>query len=248
MYRNGLRNKNINLKFKFKNLFIGFCRFEFQTKMLTRSKKIVICGNIGVGKTSLCNHLESQFKNSVALLENFEKNIHLEKYYDYIKEHGGNVYNPHSLPSQKFFVNQKIKNELRCCDDRVYFIDRSIYEDRYVFAHHQMVSGMFSKEEIQEYSDYFDREVEKISPPDLCIYLKASTDCLLERIAKRGREMEKAITKEFLSTLNSYYDDLLLENIMKKNPKCTIVVIQSDKMEQGHLYDYVSELIEKYSN
>jgi deoxyadenosine/deoxycytidine kinase len=45
-----------------------------------------------------------------------------------------------------------------------------------------------------------------LRPPDLIIYLHANPDTLMERIARRGRESEKAITRDYLARLGAAYD------------------------------------------
>ncbi len=42
--------------------------------------------------------------------------------------------------------------------------------------------------------------------PDFVIYLQASTDVLLKRIAMRGRKFENRITEEYLAELNQAYN------------------------------------------
>ncbi len=46
-----------------------------------------------------------------------------------------------------------------------------------------------------------------LRPPDLIIYLAASPDTLMERIARRGRESEKGISRDYLARLGAAYDD-----------------------------------------
>ena len=44
-----------------------------------------------------------------------------------------------------------------------------------------------------------------LKKPDLIIYLKASTDTLINRIKNRNRDYEKDIDEAYLHTLNIYY-------------------------------------------
>jgi len=70
------------------------------------------------------------------------------------------------------------------------------------------------------YSQLFDNLVKFIRPPDLIIYLKASTDTLLSRIAKRNRDFEKNLDPEYLHSLNIYYDKWIL----KMDKKYTLIL------------------------
>ena len=59
-----------------------------------------------------------------------------------------------------------------------------------------------------EYSVYLEiREKLMFTPPtpDLIIYLQAPTDILLERIKKRGLEMEMNMKKKYIDSVNEVY-------------------------------------------
>jgi deoxyadenosine/deoxycytidine kinase len=43
--------------------------------------------------------------------------------------------------------------------------------------------------------------------PDLILYLKASPDTLMQRIARRGRPSEQSITVDYIARLTHAYDD-----------------------------------------
>src|ERR1044072_9054814 len=46
-----------------------------------------------------------------------------------------------------------------------------------------------------------------LRPPDLIVYLKATPETLMSRIAKRGRKTEKTIGIDYIQRLNAAYDD-----------------------------------------
>jgi deoxyadenosine/deoxycytidine kinase len=46
-----------------------------------------------------------------------------------------------------------------------------------------------------------------LRPPDLIVYLRASVATLLERIRKRGRDYEAGISVDYLTALNTLYDE-----------------------------------------
>ncbi len=49
--------------------------------------------------------------------------------------------------------------------------------------------------------------VDFLRKPDVILYLKASPETLMSRIARRGRESEKAIGIDYIRRLNDAYDD-----------------------------------------
>ena len=46
-----------------------------------------------------------------------------------------------------------------------------------------------------------------LPPPNLLIYLKAPVSVLIERIRRRGRDIESGISADYLALLESFYDD-----------------------------------------
>lgn len=173
---------------------------------------IAISGNIGSGKTTLCKFLEEAVEDSMVIYEKFEENQYLEKFYSHLKTHGM-VYNPYSYPTQLTFLQGRIRQEMELFsfkngEDptiRTYIVDRSIHEDSAVFAQSQFNSGLMSLEEHSKYCQFFNQSCDTIRLPNLVIHLKISAKKLHERIQKRGREMEKDISEEYLSNLQNLY-------------------------------------------
>ena len=65
--------------------------------------------------------------------------------------------------------------------------------------------------------------------PDLLLYLKAPVPMLLERIQGRGRSMESGITGEYLSLLESFYDEWL-----QAFDLCPVLTIRTDDLDFVH--------------
>ena len=84
--------------------------------------------------------------------------------------------------------------------------DRTIYEDKEIFAKNLRDLNSLSDRDWKTYENLFDNMVQFIREPDLIIYLKASTDTLLSRIQGRNRDFEKNIDPEYIHSLNIYYD------------------------------------------
>ena len=57
------------------------------------------------------------------------------------------------------------------------------------------------------YDSLFRILVSFLRRPDLIIYLKASPESLMARIARRGRPSEQGITLDYITRLNHAYDD-----------------------------------------
>ena len=84
--------------------------------------------------------------------------------------------------------------------------DRTIYEDAEIFARTLFEQGSMTKVDYENYVELFHCMTDFLRPPDLIIYLHASPDTLMERIARRGRESEKAITRDYLARLGKAYE------------------------------------------
>lgn len=80
--------------------------------------------------------------------------------------------------------------------------ERSLEEDRYVFAEHLHQTGLISEIDFKIYQYWFDTQ--KILP-DLNFFLKATPKKCLERIMLRGRNEEKEIDIRYLEALDNRY-------------------------------------------
>ncbi len=63
-----------------------------------------------------------------------------------------------------------------------------------------------SFDEFQQYKTVYGGYIKDVTPPDLFVYLRTSSETLMKRIEKRGRDYEKSITVEYLEMLGRYYD------------------------------------------
>jgi hypothetical protein len=92
-------------------------------------------------------------------------------------------------------------------DPRNAIIDRSIYEDAFIFARALNHLGNLNERDYETYKKVFERVVATLPPPSLLVYLRAPVPVLMKRIHSRGREMESGIDESYLQLLESYYDD-----------------------------------------
>ena len=114
-----------------------------------------------------------------------------------------------SFHLQVFFLGHRAQQHLSLANDpQSAIVDRSIYEDAYIFAraHHL---GNLSERDYWSYRAAFDLVVGGLPRPDLLLYLKAPVPVLLDRIHSRGRAIEGGITGEYLTLLELFYDEWL---------------------------------------
>ena len=159
-----------------------------------KSRYIVIEGPIGVGKTSLANKLADSLSADV-VLEEVDENPFLERFY----RDGRSA----ALPAQMFFLFARARQieDLRQLD----MFTRVRVSD-YMFAKDKLFAELnLSQDELQLYQQVVDSLHVDAPVPDLVIYLQATVDSLLERIARRGVGFERAIDRRYLEKLNDAY-------------------------------------------
>ncbi len=158
---------------------------------------IAIEGVIGVGKTTLARLLQPSFDAEV-LLEIFEENPFLSDFYaDRAR---------YAFQTQIFFLlsryHQQNNNVPKILTD-----NKSLIAD-YTFAKDALFAGINLKgDELDMYHKVHEALGEKIPKPDLLVYLQASTDTLMNRIAFRDRSYERQMERSYINELNMAYEE-----------------------------------------
>jgi deoxyadenosine/deoxycytidine kinase len=182
---------------------------------------ILVAGNIGSGKTSLTERIGERLGWKTAF-ESVSDNPYLPGFYNDMKQW--------SFHLQVFFLGHRAEQHLELWQDPVSaIIDRSIYEDAYIFARALNHLGNLSELDYRAYRKVFDLIVRTLPPPSLLIYLKAPVAVLLERIQRRARNIESGITADYLSLLESFYEDWL-----KSFDLCPVLTLKTDDLDFVH--------------
>ena len=151
-------------------------------------------GPIGVGKTSLAKKLAETLSADL-LLEEVYENPFLERFY----RDGQSA----ALPAQMFFLFARARQieDLRQSD---MFTNVRIAD--YLFAKDQLFADLnLSRDELHLYNKVVESLDVDAPVPDLVIYLQASVDSLLDRIARRGIAFERVIDRRYLDRLTDAY-------------------------------------------
>jgi deoxyadenosine/deoxycytidine kinase len=122
-------------------------------------------------------------------------------------------------------------------------IDRSIYEDAYIFVRALRAMGNINERDYQTYWQIYNLVVKKLPPPSLLIYLKAPVDVLMSRIHSRGREMESTISADYLKLLDSFYDDW-----MNNFDLCPVLTLRTDDLDFVHKPQHLDQVVERIQN
>jgi deoxyadenosine/deoxycytidine kinase len=190
------------------------------------SHYIVLAGTTGVGKSTLTRRLANQF-HFHAFYENLNDNPYLADYY---AGKGHEI----CFEMQVYFLGQRVAQQkeiekmLRTGTNVIH--DRSIYEDFHIFAQHQYNLGYINDRQFENYRRLFFTVTDLLYPPDLIIYLHASTERLLQQIAQRGRDYEQSIDLVYLQQINDLYQDWLqrLEQGRASMPLLPVDVCETD--------------------
>ncbi len=198
-------------------------------------KLVLVAGNIGTGKTSLAERLGERLGWRTAF-ESVIDNPYLGDFY--------NDMNAWSFHLQVYFLGHRAQQHLELVKDPNSAIaDRSIYEDVKIFARALYQQGSLTERDFRSYQRVFQLIADQLPEPDLLIYLIAPPEILLKRIEERGRKIESGISLEYLTLLDSFYDDW-----MRTFNLCPVLKIRSDDLDfvhkKGHL-DTVAKLVQE---
>ncbi len=160
---------------------------------------VTIAGNIGVGKSTLVTLLSRKL-GWEPVFEAVAENPYLADFY-------GDM-NRWSFHSQVFFLTRRLQQHHSLLQQSSAVLqDRSVYEDAEIFARNLYKQGHLSERDWSSYFELYQTLAQLLKPPDLVIYLRASTATLRRRIAGRGREYERNIADTYLQDLNRLYDE-----------------------------------------
>ena len=184
-------------------------------KQKTKPAFIGFAGNIGVGKTTFTKVLSKRLKYE-PFFEPVSDNPYLKDFY--------NDMNRWSFNLQVYFLHKRFEahQKISTCTTGV-IQDRTIYEDKEIFARNLYHLGKLSLRDWDNYCGLFKVTTSYLNKPDLIIYLKANTDTLISRISKRGRDYENLITLDYIHTLNIAYDRWI-ESISNQS----VMIIETD--------------------
>ena len=158
-------------------------------------KYIAVEGPIGVGKTSLAEILSKKL-NARLVLEGLEENPFIAQFYKDMPKH--------AFQTQLFFLLSRYRQQQDLTQTELF--QQGLVSD-YVFAKDRLFANLtLDDNELKLYEQIHKILNNQVLKPDFVIYLQASNEVLLKRIAMRGRKFESHITPEYLTELNQAYN------------------------------------------
>lgn len=156
---------------------------------------IAVEGAIGAGKTSVASLLAKRL-NARLILENFEDNPYLGKFYENPGEY--------AFRTQIFFLLERY-NQLQKLNQKELFESYVVCD--YIFEKDKIFAYMnLNDDDLKVYEQIVQNLDRNIVPPDLVIYLQTPLAKLMDNIRKRNRFVERSITEVYIDNLNDAYN------------------------------------------
>ncbi len=163
-------------------------------EIATPSRYIVVEGPIGVGKTSLVEGLAERLKARM-LLEVADDNPFLADFYKDPRRY--------AFQTQLWFLLNRFRQQQELA--QVDLFRQTLITD-YFFAKDKIFAYLTLEDhELALYERVHSLLQVQVPWPDLVIFLQASTEALLQRIAHRGKPYEREIDRKYLEELNAAY-------------------------------------------
>ncbi len=179
---------------------------------LDEKKPIVIVeGNIGAGKSTFLKIIGSRLNAQLVYepihqWQNIAGENLLEHFYKDAKRWG--------YTFQTYAFITRIMAQLEHSARNNYplqILERSVYSDRYCFAKNCFELGFMNALEWKLYQEWFAWLVENYAPkPDAFIYLKTDPEVCYERLLKRNRSEESAVSLDYLKLVHDKHQEWLV--------------------------------------
>ena len=162
---------------------------------MAENRYIVVEGVIGVGKTSLARLLSERLQARL-VLEEVEENPFLKDFYRDRSRYG--------FQTQMHFLFSRYQQQ-RSLRQMELFRERMVAD--YLFQKDRIFASLnLSDRELSLYERLVGWLELEVMKPDIVVYLQASPDVLMERIARRARPYEKEMERDYIRQLNEAYN------------------------------------------
>jgi deoxyadenosine/deoxycytidine kinase len=156
---------------------------------------IAVEGPTAVGKTELATALARRLK-AKAVLEDVEQNPFLGNFYKDMRAH--------AFQTQIFFLLSRYRQMREIVQVDLFY--EKVVSD-YIFAKDRIFAYLnLDDEELSLYEKIYPFFENEVMLPDLVVYLQANPETLFEKLKKRDKPHDRAITMEYLRELAEAYN------------------------------------------
>jgi len=179
---------------------------------------VAIEGVIGAGKTSLARKLAQDFDARLNL-EVVEDHPFLSRFYADPQRY--------AFQTQIFFLLSRFRQQLEFFQQDLF--QKTVISD-YMFAKDRIFANInLDDDELLLYDKVASELEVRVPVPDLVVFLQASTEVLMERIARRGREYEQGMSREYIEELIEAYNHFFFH--YKESP---LLIVNTNEMDFVH--------------
>ena len=196
------------------------------------SRYIAIEGPIGVGKTALARRLADSMSAHL-VLEEVEENPFLERFY----RDGRSA----ALPAQMFFLFARARQieDLRQSD-----LFTNVQISDYLFTRDRLFAELnLDAEELKLYDQIVDNLGVEAPVPDLVIYLQASVDAIMSRLARRNSHFDRYVDRNYVEKLTDAYARFF--HAYDEGPLLIVNASQIDPVNNDADYEQLFQQIER---
>jgi deoxyadenosine/deoxycytidine kinase len=196
------------------------------------SRYIAIEGPIGVGKTALARRLADSLSADL-VLEEVEENPFLERFY----RDGRSA----ALPAQMFFLFARARQieDLRQTD-----LFTSVRISDYLFTRDRLFAELnLDTEELKLYDQIVENLAVDAPVPDLVIYLQASVDAIMSRLARRNSRYDRFVDRNYVEELTDAYARFF--HAYDEGPLLIVNASQIDLVNNDADYEQLFQQIER---
>lgn len=181
---------------------------------------IAVEGPIGVGKSTLSKAI-SDSQDFHLLMEIVDENPFLNKFYDDIEEW--------SFQTEMFFLCNRYK-QLGDIQKHYLAKNKPVVADYHIFKNLIFAKRSLSDSDYAKYEQIYAILTQGMPVPNAIVYLHASLDTLMKRIAMRGRDYERGMDPSYLRQLAEDYE-LFIDHFEEMHPEIPVLRFNGDELD-----------------
>ncbi|WJY26770.1 MULTISPECIES: deoxynucleoside kinase [Sporosarcina] len=181
---------------------------------------IAVEGPIGVGKSTLSKAI-SDTQQFHLLMEIVDENPFLNKFYDDIAEW--------SFQTEMFFLCNRYK-QLGDIQKHYLAAGKPVVADYHIFKNLIFAKRSLSDSDYAKYEQIYSILTAGMPVPNVIVYLHASLETLMKRIAMRGRDYERGMDPAYLRRLSADYETFI-DEFEQQHPDIPVLRFNGDELD-----------------